>query len=123
MSLQMPQFKGFTLVEFMVAIAIMAILLTLAVPSFNESKLSSQLRASANDLVASANLARSEAIKRRAIVTLCVSSNGSTCGAGSWQQGWIVLNGANVIYHEAAVPNGFHITAAGGTTAFSFQPT
>jgi len=86
--------RGFTLIELMVAIMVLAILLGVAVPSFRDAALSSRLTAYANDLVASAQIARSEAIKRNSIVTLCASKNGTSCGvdAGAgWEAGWIVL--------------------------------
>jgi type IV fimbrial biogenesis protein FimT len=57
---------------------------------------------------------------------MCVSSNGTTCGAGDWNQGWIVTtdgaSAAAMIYHEDAISNLFHITT-GGTNEFDFQPT
>lgn len=102
---------GFTLIEMMIAVALMAILLSIAVPSFRDASLGSQLRAAANDLTASAHLARSEAIKRNAPVTLCVSSNGTTCGTGGWQQGWIVLSGATVLERHAGMPAGYRINS------------
>ena len=50
--------------------------------------------ASANDLLASVQLARSEAIKRNVAVTLCASADGTTCaGGGGWEQGWVVREG------------------------------
>lgn len=113
---------GFTLVEAMMAITVMAILMAIAVPSFKDASLSSQLRASANDLAAGTYLARSEALKRNAVVTLCASSDGETCAAsGGWEQGWIVLSGGPLKAHPAA-PTGLKITA-GGITSLSFQPT
>jgi type IV fimbrial biogenesis protein FimT len=113
---------GFTLIEAMVAIAIMVILMTIAVPSFRSASLNSQLRDSANSLAAAAYLARGEAIKRNAVVTLCMSANGSTCAAsGGWEQGWIVVSGAPLRVEKAA-PSGLRITA-GGLTSLTFQPT
>lgn len=107
----------------MVAIAVMAILLAIAVPSFKDAALNSQLRASANALAAAAHLARGEAIKRNAVVTLCMSSGGSTCAAsGGWEQGWIVVAGATTLRAEGAAPSGLKVTA-GGLTSLSFQPT
>jgi len=45
-----------------------------------------------NQLMGDLSLARSESIKRRAVVTLCKSSDGATCtAAGGWQNGWIVF--------------------------------
>lgn len=85
--------KGFTLVELMITVAIMVILAVVAVPSFSEAILSNKLASFSNSFVASATLARSEAIKRNATVKLCRSADGATCAtSGGWQQGWIVFN-------------------------------
>jgi type IV fimbrial biogenesis protein FimT len=83
--------------------------------------LGSKLRSQANDLVAGAVLARSEAIKRNQTVTLCASSDGATC-TGTWANGWIVRSSGGVLIqaHKAA-PNGFLIISA--ETSFTFQPT
>ena len=115
--------NGFTLIEAMVSVAIMSILLAVAVPSFSESRLSSQLRASSSSLLASISLARSEAIKRNAPVMLCVSSDGQVCAAGGWEQGWIVVRGTEVIQNQSAASNGFRIIEAAGATAITFDPT
>ncbi|TKD37086.1 GspH/FimT family pseudopilin [Azotobacter chroococcum] len=115
---------GFTLVELMVALAVLAILLGIAVPSFTEVSLSGRLRSLANGLVASATLGRSEAIKRNAVVTLCASSDGATCaepGEGDWHQGWIVVADGTVLHAQSAAPSGYRITA--GVTSIAFQPT
>src|ERR1700736_4315457 len=72
--------RGVTLVELMVALSILSVLLYIATPSFRDAGLPSQLRAISNNIVAATKMARSEAIKRNATVTLCVSSDGQTCG-------------------------------------------
>jgi type IV fimbrial biogenesis protein FimT len=114
---------GFTLVELLIGVAVLAVLMAIAVPSFSASRLNGQLRSAANGLVASANLARSEAIKRGSIVRMCVSSNGTACGTGNWRQGWIILSGTEVLHRQAAIPAEFRVTAAGGATTFDFFPT
>jgi type IV fimbrial biogenesis protein FimT len=114
--------RGFTLVELMVALSVLGLLLLMAVPSFRDAGLPSQLRAVANDLVGATQFARSEAIKRNAVVTLCVSADGKVCGPGNWQQGWIVLSGTTVLHQELPAPTGYRVTPAGGATALSFQP-
>jgi type IV fimbrial biogenesis protein FimT len=106
----------------MIAITVAGILLMIAVPSFRNASLSSQLRSAANDFIASTNFSRSEAIKRGAAVTMCVSTDGSSCAAGGWEQGWIVLSGTTVLQHESAAPNGFKMSATGSIATLSFQP-
>jgi type IV fimbrial biogenesis protein FimT len=115
---------GFTLIEMMVAIAILAVLMSLAVPSFRDMGFGEQLRSASTELIAAANLARSEAIKRNAPVNLCVSSDGESCGVGGWEQGWIVTaGGPDPIRVKPAAPSGFRISATGAATAIVFQPT
>jgi type IV fimbrial biogenesis protein FimT len=84
---------GFTLVELMFVILIGAILLSLGLPSFRDLIRSTRMTATANDLVADYNLARSEAVKRRVPVTLCQSPDGTSCeeDADRAFQGWVVF--------------------------------
>lgn len=122
-----PQ-RGFTLIEMMITLAVMAVLLAIAAPSFNSALLGSKLGAYANSLIASTLLARSEAIKRNAAVTLCASTNGTTCAtAGGWEQGWVVLAGATLIQRQQAVGTGFRVTGLDPTNTvirtLTFQPT
>lgn len=116
--------EGFTLIEAMVTISVAAILMAIAVPSFNNATLTSRLRASASDLASSAHLARSEAIKRNAVVTMCMSADGLSCiTSGGWQQGWLVRVGGTRLQHQAATSSpGLKITA-GSVTSIDFQPT
>ena len=123
-----PRPRGVTLVELVIALALLAIIITLAVPSFSDAALGGRLTSYANNLVVSANLARSEAIKRNAEVQLCVSTNGASCaGSGSWEQGWIILvpNNGQVIHQQQPAAAGLRIIANGapGFHTINFRPT
>lgn len=72
---------GFTLVELMVTIAVAAILLAIAVPSFNRIINTNRLTTTANSMVNALHVARMEAIKRNGSVQFC--SNSATSNNGS----------------------------------------
>ena len=87
---------GFTLVELMVVVAVVAILQSLAAPAFSDMVSSVKQTTAINSLFSSLILARSEAIKRNSRAVLCKSANGTTCTTtGGWEQGWIVFHDAN----------------------------
>jgi type IV fimbrial biogenesis protein FimT len=85
--------SGFTMLELMVVLSILAILLTQALPSPDSYMNDSRLRAGANDLVASMQISRAEAVGRNSAVTLCKANAGGTAcvTSGGWQQGWMVF--------------------------------
>jgi type IV fimbrial biogenesis protein FimT len=89
--------RGFTLIELMVGILVLAILLGIAVPSFRDASLGSRLTGYSNDMVASVMLARSEAIKRNVRVVLCSAAPPADpddpvicSGNANWEIGWVV---------------------------------
>ncbi len=89
---------GFTLIELIVTVSIVAILMSIAVPSFKNMIDSNRLSTGTNELVSAFILARSEALKRSQNVTVCTSTNSTTCaGAGNddFGQGWIVFQDCN----------------------------
>lgn len=117
-------YKGFTIIELLIAVLVAAILLALASPSFTTLTMNKRITTQANELVSSLALARSEALKRVERVTVCRSANGTSCaGSGGWHQGWIVFNdrdndaqvdgGEPIIKAVSALPNG---TTLLGTT-------
>ena len=107
---------GFTMIELMVTIAIMAILIALAVPSFRTLIINSRITTHANELLAGLQLARSEAIRSNARAVLCASTNISTCTGGpNWTGGWIAFvdtdrngnrNGAETILRSGTIRAG-----------------
>lgn len=81
--------NGFTLVELVVTLAVVAILLTVGIPSMRDLIRNARLTATSNMWVASLNIARSEAIKEGRNATLCVSDDGLTCSGADWRLGWL----------------------------------
>lgn len=83
--------RGFTLVELMITLAVSSILLGIAVPSFQSLIINNRISTQTNDLVAELAMARSEAVKRGAKVSLCTSSNGTSCTSSAWSAGRIIF--------------------------------
>jgi type IV fimbrial biogenesis protein FimT len=84
---------GFTLIELMTTIVVLAVLLAIGVPNFRDFLRSSRMTSAANDFLTDVNLARSESVKRRVAVTLCKSTNGTACStdASVVLRRWIVF--------------------------------
>jgi type IV fimbrial biogenesis protein FimT len=68
--------RGFTLVELMVGVAVMAVLVTAAAPYMGDYVVNSRLREGGNMLYSEALMAQSEAVKRNTVVRL--STSGAT---------------------------------------------
>jgi type IV fimbrial biogenesis protein FimT len=91
----MKKERGFTLLELMVTVTIVAILAALAAPSFTRLIADNNLSTQVNSLLADLRFARSEAIKRGINITLCPSSTSlnttATCSGSDWRTGWIAF--------------------------------
>lgn len=91
---------GFTLVELMITVAVIGVLAVIAAPSMLAMINNSRLTAQTEELVASLQLARAEAVRRNARVTVCASSNGTTCASSTSWTRWI----AHGMDNTAATP-------------------
>lgn len=80
--------RGVTLIEVMMVLAIAAIILAAAVPNFREFVARNRLDSAAQDLLASLQLARSEATRRGAQITLRLDG---TAGSKNWGSGWTMF--------------------------------
>lgn len=93
--------QGHTLTELISTLAIGAIIVSMAVPSFATLLQSNRLTTSINTLAASLNYARSEAVKRNQRIVVCKGNVETGCDKNrQWHDGWIVfadLNGDKTI--------------------------
>jgi type IV fimbrial biogenesis protein FimT len=71
--------RGFNLIEMLVTLMVIGIVVAAGAPSMADFINDMRLTASTNDLLSFFNYARSEAAKRGARVTICISSDQATC--------------------------------------------
>jgi type IV fimbrial biogenesis protein FimT len=117
--------RGFTLIELMVTVVVVAVLLALAVPNFRTMLLNRRQASVADGLLNSLNYARNTALSTDQPVTICPLGTGAACGT-SWSNGWIVgtqpASGASVILNTTALSTGGPtLKTAGGSAAVSFN--
>jgi type IV fimbrial biogenesis protein FimT len=88
-----PRQAGLSLTELLLAIALLGIVTGFTVPGFRTLQLDAERSRQVNGFVQSIHLARSEAMKRNAIVSLCPSRDAATCAAGDtgWEAGWVLF--------------------------------
>ena len=110
---------GFTLIELMVTLAIGAVLMMIAAPSFVGFQRNSEMTSTTNSLLAAANTARAEAMKTGMNAFVVPIGNGN-----SWSDGWIVFVDRNrdntytatadtTIMEQPATPSYLTITGTG----------
>lgn len=83
--------SGFTLVEMIVVVAILSILLAFSAPSFRTLLINTQLRSTAESLMAGMQLARSEAVRRNTAVSFwMVNHTNAGCALTNSGTSWVV---------------------------------
>lgn len=103
---------GFTLIELVISIAIVAVLLAVGVPSLRDMAVSQRVRGAANDLYSDLTFARAEAIKRNAQVTVVRET-------GGWLQGWRVQAGGNDVRTQARITEVSYSGAADASIVYN----
>ena len=108
--------RGFTATELLVALAIAAVLMSLAVPGFASLARSAGLSSAANELLAALHQARSSAALRGLPVAVCLTADDRTCLSvpGASGTGWLVFvpDGAAAVARPAVIGevlNRFHL--------------
>lgn len=105
--------QGFTLLELMVTVTVLAVISALAAPSFKQLLAAQRVRVAAYNIVSDLVFARSEAVKRSENVTVTPTSSG-------WTSGWTVkvASTAEVIGGQGSVGNGVEFTASPSSVTF-----
>ena len=115
--------SGFTLIELMVTVTLVAILLAVGVPSFTTFQRNAELTSATNSLLAAINAARSEAMKR-GMNAMVVPTDGA-----NWSSGWVVFvdknrslayeSGSDVTVLASDPPPAYLAVSGNGSTAGS----
>lgn len=103
--------RGFTLMELMVVVAVVAVLGAIAAPSFRQIMANTRIKTAASDIHLSLARARSEAIKRNSNITVAAND-------GQWISGWTVTG--DVETHGAVAATDLTIA---GTTSITYLPS
>lgn len=91
----MKKQSAFTLIELMVTIAILAIIATLAAPNLSQMLHNTKVNTSSGDILSFLQQSRTEAIRLGKTVTVCGSSDGSSCLSANktnWSTGLIATH-------------------------------
>ena len=90
------QQQGFNALELIVAMAIVAIILATAIPSYKHYGWNLRMKTAMDSLQTDLNMARSRAISHNFQTVICPANNASECsGLSQWQDGWIVFTDMN----------------------------
>ena len=102
---------GLTLIELIMTIAVFVVVVSTAGPALQKVLSSNRTVSQVNTLLGDLNFTRSEAIKRGEQVTICQSSNQSSCTSSKdeWHKGWIVKDASGALLRV-------HGALRGGTT-------
>jgi type IV fimbrial biogenesis protein FimT len=105
--------RGFTLVELMTVVSVLAVMLGIIAPSFSGFLAAQQAKSLTYDLTSDLMLARNEALKRNVSVSIARTGSG-------WEQGWVVATVATAeqLSRRNAVAQQVSITGAPASIRF-----
>jgi len=121
---------GFNLIELMVVLFVGSILLGIGLPSMSNFMATNRMASAANDVSTSIHMARTEAVKRQANISICPSANWSAATpacdmTADIRDGWIIfvdsapptvpnlsVDGADVLYAHGPIADDIDLTVA-----------
>ena len=84
--------RGFSLYELLMTITLVALVLTLGIPSFGSVVANHRLRVEVDALFHAVHVARKGSVVRRRVITICPSHDGIDCEPGlDWSMGWMMF--------------------------------
>jgi|GEM_PF-2011558 len=103
---------GFSLIELLIVIGVLAVILAFAVPNMRQMILNNRIKAATDALATALNMARNEAITRKTEIRFCsANADGSGCDkAAAYKHGAILQDGNNVIYRTESLNADITIT-------------
>jgi type IV fimbrial biogenesis protein FimT len=114
----MKKNSGFTLLELMITMTLVALVMAIGIPSMRDFIKNDRLVTQINTMVGHLAYARSEAVTRHQPVILCASSNQTSCSSNDWADGWILFvdsdNNSDFSAGEAMLRQ--HQALSGGVT-------
>jgi type IV fimbrial biogenesis protein FimT len=126
--------NGFSLLELLVVLAIAAVLISVAVPGFTETRRAAALTVAVNQLIGAIHFARSASILNNVPTVICLSADGVQCTSSGREpiRGWLVfrdhdrtspaaLDAGDSLLRKADLPNDLSIQAT--RAALTFWPT
>ena len=120
----MQNYKGFTLIETLVVMAIMTIMIVVAVPNFNQMQTKARISSTASDLVSALKQGRSEALTKR--INLQFAAVNSSASFNAWgSQGWQVKDTVTdkIYFEQHTLPPTIRIAANPAVTKLVFVAT
>lgn len=123
---------GFTALELIVTMAVIAILLTMGVPAVENYSWNLRMKTAMDQLQTDLNLARGHAVSHNSQTVICPATDGNECsGQSSWQNGWIIFTDFNgdrqrqdsePLHHHAGASSMLSISSSRSRTYLRFYP-